>query len=92
MEREGQKTGGGEEGGHLKFPGLGASLAHRGSPDQLGGGRKGAGAPRVGEQGPSCLAGSAQVEVRSTGPQTGGQTLLRARLGGEFPERPLPES
>lgn len=39
----------------------------------------------VGEQGPSCLAGSEQVEVRSAGAQTGGQTQLREAPEGGIP-------
>lgn len=38
----------------------------------------GKGALRAGEQGPSCLAGSEQVEIRSSGSQTGGQTQFHA--------------
>lgn len=42
----------------------------------------GKGGLRVGEQGPSCLARSEQVEIRGTGSQTGGQT--------QFHEAPAP--
>lgn len=51
----------------------------------------GKGGPRVGEPRPSCLAGSTQVEVRSRGPD-GWPGPAPWLPGGEFPERPLPES
>lgn len=63
---EGQKKLGTRRRG-LKPQGWGI-FAHRCSRDQLGGGERGPWGKGAGTQ--SCLAGSAQVEVRSTGPQT----------------------